>query len=94
MQQNKAIVTPIIMGLKLRKDDHSKNFDLTLYKTIVGSLMYFTATRHDIMYVVSLISKFMETPKETHWKEAKRILRYVKEQRSMVLYTPQLIILN
>ena len=44
---------------------------------MVGSLMYLIATRPDIMYVVSLISRFMETPKETHWKQGKKILRYV-----------------
>jgi hypothetical protein len=48
-----------------------------VFKTLVGSLMYLTMTRPDIMYGVSLISKFMETPKESHWKEGKRILRYV-----------------
>ena len=66
MQHNKAAVTPTIMGLKSSKEDCSKNADLTLYKSIVGSLMYLTATRPDIMYVVILISRFMETPKETH----------------------------
>ena len=65
------------MGLKLSNEYCSKNVDLTLYKSMVGSLMYLTATRPNIMYVVGLISKFMETPKETHWQAAKRILRYV-----------------
>ena len=66
------------MGLKLSKEDSSKDFDLILYKSIVGSLMYLIATRPDIMHVVSLISRFMEKTKETHWKASKRILRYVK----------------
>ena len=39
--------------------------------------MYLTVTRLDIMYGMSLISRFMETPKESHWKAGKRILRYV-----------------
>eukprot|EP00253_Pinus_taeda_P021833 PITA_21833 len=66
------------MGLKLSKEDNIKDFDPSLYKSIVGSLMYFTATRPDIMHVVSLIFRFMERPKEAHWQAAKRILRYVK----------------
>ena len=50
--------------------------------------MYFTAIRPDIMYVVSLVSRFMETPKETHWQAAKRILRYVNGTKQYgVLYT-------
>ena len=44
---------------------------------MVGSLMYLTATRPDLMYAVSLISRFMESPKYSHWKVGKRIMRYV-----------------
>ena len=77
LQNNKASTTPSVMGLKLSKEDCKKNVNLTLYKSIVGNLMYLNATRHDIMYEINLISRFMETPKETHWQAAKRILRYV-----------------
>eukprot|EP00253_Pinus_taeda_P014939 PITA_14939 len=75
MQNRKAAVTPTIVGLKLTKEDSSKNFDPKLYKSIVGSLMYLTATRPEIMHAVSLISRFMERPKENHWQTTKRILR-------------------
>eukprot|EP00253_Pinus_taeda_P018569 PITA_18569 len=78
MEECKAAITPTVMGLKLSREDSSKDFDPSLYKSIVGSLMYLTATRPDIMYAVSLISRFMERPKEAHWQAAKRILRYVK----------------
>ena len=76
------------MGLKLSREDSSKDFDPSLYKSIVGSLMYLTATRPDIMFVVSLISRFMERPKEAHWQATKIILRYVKgTKRFGILYT-------
>eukprot|EP00253_Pinus_taeda_P028322 PITA_28322 len=78
MQKCKAAITPTVMGLKLSREDNSKDFDPSLYKSIVGSLMYLTTTRPDIMYAVSLISRFIERPKEAHWQAAKRILRYVK----------------
>eukprot|EP00253_Pinus_taeda_P029795 PITA_29795 len=78
MQECKAAITPTVMGLKLSKDDSNKDFAPSLYKSIVGSLMYLTATRPDIMFVVSLIFRFMERPKEAHRQAAKRILRYVK----------------
>ena len=78
MQDCKAAITPTVMGLKLSKDDSSKDFDSSFYKSIVCSLMHLTATRPDIMDVVSLIFKFMERPKEAHWQAAKRIMRYVK----------------
>eukprot|EP00253_Pinus_taeda_P020597 PITA_20597 len=88
MQDIKAAITPTVMGLKLSKEDSSKDFDPTFYKSIVGSLMYLTTTRPDIMFVVSLISRFMERPKETHWQAEKRILMYVKgTKRFDILYT-------
>eukprot|EP00253_Pinus_taeda_P003275 PITA_03275 len=81
MQECKATITPTVMGLKLSKENSSKDFDPSLYKSIVGSLIYLTTTRPDIMFVVSLISKFMERPKEAHWQAVKRILRYVEDDR-------------
>eukprot|EP00253_Pinus_taeda_P016301 PITA_16301 len=88
MQNSKAAVTPIAVGLKLTKEDSSNDLDPKLYKSIVGSLMYLTATRPDIMHAVSLISRFMERPKETHWQAAKRILRYVNGTKGFgILYS-------
>eukprot|EP00253_Pinus_taeda_P020784 PITA_20784 len=78
MQECKAAITPTVMGLKLSKEDNNKDFDPSLYKNIVGSLMYLTATRPDIMFALSLISRFMERPKEAHWQATERIMRYVK----------------
>eukprot|EP00253_Pinus_taeda_P022186 PITA_22186 len=87
MEECKAAITPTVMGLKLSREDSSKDFDPNLYKSIVGSLMYLTATRPDIMYAVSLISRFMERPKEAHWQAAKIILRYVKDTKKFgILY--------
>jgi hypothetical protein len=71
MVNSKAAPTPVITGLKLSKEDKGSKVDLTLFKRLVGSLMYLTTTRPDIMYGVSLISRFMETPKESHWKARK-----------------------
>ena len=86
MQECKAVITPTVMGLKLSKDDNNKDVDPHLYKSIVGSLMYLTATKPDIMHVVNLISRFMEKPKEAHWQAAKRILRYVKGTKKYGFY--------
>jgi hypothetical protein len=77
MSNCKPAVTPIVPGTKLSKDDPSPTVNSTLYKQLVGSLMYLTSTRPDIMLSVSIISRFMETPTEAHWKAGKRILRYV-----------------
>ena len=73
----KPAVTPITTGTKLSKEDDGSKVDPTMYKRLVGSLMYLTATRPDIMFAVSLISRFMESPKNTYWQAGKRILRYI-----------------
>ena len=79
MSNCKPGVTPIATGTKLSKDDDASKVDPTLYKRLVGSLVYLTATRPDIMFAVSLISRFMESPKNTHSQDRKRILRYIAE---------------
>ena len=61
----------------LSKEDLGSIVNSTLYKQLVGSLMYLTATRADITYATSYISSFVESPKDSHWKVGKRILRYI-----------------
>ncbi|XP_024163997.1 uncharacterized mitochondrial protein AtMg00810-like [Rosa chinensis] len=78
MKTCNSVGTPIEPGLKLTKDPKGKKVDITLFKQIVGSLMYLTATRTYIMYAVSLISRYMEHPTEHHLSAAKRVLRYLK----------------
>ena len=73
-----AVKNPIVPGTKLSKMDTETKANATLFKQAVGSLMYLTATRPDLMYAVSLISRFMANPSETHWNAIKRILRYLK----------------
>lgn len=51
--------------------------DETYFKQIVGSLMYLTATRPDLMFIVSLISRYMGKPTELHFQAVKRVLRYL-----------------
>ena len=67
----------IPLGTKLSKKDEGPTMDSTLYKSLVGSLLYLTTTRPDIMHAANLVSRFMESPKDSHWKMAKQILRYV-----------------
>ncbi|KAG5232745.1 Retrovirus-related polyprotein from transposon [Salix suchowensis] len=78
MENCNPVQNPIVPGTKLRKNVAGEKVNSTLYKQIVGSLMYLTATRPDTMFVVSLISRFMECPTEEHLAAAKRVLRYLK----------------
>ena len=77
MSNCKTTPTPVITSLKLSKDGEGSTVDPTLFKRLVRSLMYLTVIRLDIMYGVSLISIFMESPKDSYWQEDKIILRNV-----------------
>ena len=59
-------ITPIATSTKLIQEDDGSKVDPTMYKRLVGSLMYLTTTRPDIMFVVILVSIFMELLKNTH----------------------------
>ena len=78
MKDCNPVCTSTECGLKLMRDDHEKKIDATLYKQIVGSLMYSTSTRPDIMHVVSIIGRYMENLTENHLLAAKRVFRYLK----------------
>nr|GFB90230.1 hypothetical protein [Tanacetum cinerariifolium] len=68
------------LGIEVKPSNHDrgKAVDSTLFKSLVESLRYLTYTRPDILFVVGLISRFMEEPTAKHLKIAKRILRYIK----------------
>ena len=88
MPNCKTTPTPVITGLKLSKDDGGSIVDHTLFKRIVGILMYLTTTRPYIMYGISLISRFMESPKYSHWQASKRIMRYVSGTKDLdIMYS-------
>ncbi|KAM1485555.1 hypothetical protein TB1_036396 [Malus domestica] len=74
----KPVSTPLIANEKLKKEDGSEPADASLYKSIVGSLLYLTATRLDLMFSASLLSRFMQNPSKIHMGTAKRVLRYVQ----------------
>ncbi|KAJ0735424.1 putative RNA-directed DNA polymerase [Helianthus annuus] len=78
MEECHEINTPMEYGLKLSKNDPSEEVNPNLYRKLVGSLMYLTNTRPDIMFAVNKISQFMEYPRRNHWEAGKRILRYIK----------------
>jgi hypothetical protein len=77
MEYCKPTPSPFQSGVKLVATCTSPDVDATLYCHLVGSLLYLTHTHPDLSFVVGLVSRNMQTPHETHWKETKRILRYV-----------------
>ena len=86
MEDCNSVRTPTDVGMKLDKDPQGRKVDSTLFKQIVGSLMYLTATRPDIMHAVCLISRYMENPTELHLNAAKRILRYLQSTADLGVF--------
>jgi hypothetical protein len=78
MNDCKPVATPLVTNEKLQKDDGSPEADATRYRSLIGSLLYLTATRPDIMYATSLLSRFMQKPSQIHLGAGKRILRYLQ----------------
>ncbi|KAE8721075.1 hypothetical protein F3Y22_tig00016885pilonHSYRG00007 [Hibiscus syriacus] len=78
MENCKPISTPAEYGIKMTKYEEGESVDPTFFKSLIGSLRYLTCTRPDILHAVGLASRYMESPTTTHFKAAKRILRYLK----------------
>ena len=77
MEDYKEAPCPFLSGIMLEEDGSTPLVDNTLYRELIGSLLYLTHSRPDISYAVSIASKYMQEPHELHWKEAKRIFHYV-----------------
>jgi hypothetical protein len=78
MESCNQVCSPIVPGCKLVKDEKGKATDATLYKQMIGCLMYLLATRPDMTFSVCLAARYMDRPTEMHVAAVKRILRYLK----------------
>ncbi|GJV89314.1 hypothetical protein Tco_1533252 [Tanacetum coccineum] len=82
----KSAITPIETHKPLNKDEEVADVDVHLYRSMIGSLMYLTASRPDIMYAVCACSRFQVTPKTSHLHAVKRIFRYLKGKPKLGLW--------
>ncbi|KAL5745507.1 hypothetical protein ACOSP7_026653 [Xanthoceras sorbifolium] len=78
MEECKLTATPMNQKEKFCKEDGAAKVDERLYRTLIGCLMYLTATRPNIMNAISLLSRYMHCATEIHFQVAKRIVRYIK----------------
>ncbi|XP_020242847.1 uncharacterized protein LOC109821063 [Asparagus officinalis] len=78
MEECKPNATPMNQKEKLCKEYGAAKIDESLYKTLIGWLMYLTTTRPEIMNAVGLLSSYMHCASEIHFQAAKRIVRYIK----------------
>ncbi|GKA47241.1 putative ribonuclease H-like domain-containing protein [Tanacetum coccineum] len=81
--------TPMETNKALIKDKEAEDVDVHLYRSMIGSLMYLTASRPDIMFAVCACARFQVTLKISHFNAVKRIFRYLKGQPKLGLWYPR-----
>ncbi|GKE09480.1 putative ribonuclease H-like domain-containing protein, partial [Tanacetum coccineum] len=85
----KSASTPVDTEKPLLKDLDGDDVDVHLYKSMIGSLMYLTSSRPNIMFAVCVYARFHVTPKMSHLHAVKRICRYLKGQPKLGLWYPR-----
>ncbi|MCH99217.1 hypothetical protein A2U01_0020228 [Trifolium medium] len=77
MNEAKIMPTPMHPSSSLDKDEKGKDVSEKEYRGMIGSLLYLTASRPDILFSVGLCARFQTSPKESHLTAVKRIFRYL-----------------
>ncbi|GJS82286.1 retrovirus-related pol polyprotein from transposon TNT 1-94 [Tanacetum coccineum] len=81
--------TPMETQKLLLKDEDGEKVDVHLYRSMIGSLMYLTSSRPDIMFAVCACARYQVNPKVSHLHAVKRIFRYLKGQPKLGLWYPK-----
>nr|GFA90660.1 uncharacterized mitochondrial protein AtMg00810-like [Tanacetum cinerariifolium] len=89
LSEGKSASTPIDTEEPLLKDSDGKDVDVHTYRSMIGSLMYLTSSRPDIMFAVCACARFQVTPKISHLNAVKRIFRYLKGKPCLGLWYPK-----
>ncbi|GJR01624.1 retrovirus-related pol polyprotein from transposon TNT 1-94 [Tanacetum coccineum] len=85
----KTVSTPMETQKLLLKDEDGEEVDVHLYRSMIGSLMYLTSSRPDIMFAVCAYARYQVNPKVSHLHAVKRIFRYLKGQPKLGLWYPK-----
>ena len=88
MENAKPIKTPMATNGHLDLDEGGNPIDQKLYRSMIGSLLYLTASRPDIMFSVCMCARFQAAPRECHLTAVKRILRYLQFTLNIGLWYP------
>jgi transposase InsO family protein len=89
MEDSTPVSTPMVVGCKLSKDDISPDVDQRTYRSMIGSLLYITTSRPDIMQVVGMVGHYQSAPKQSHLAVVKRIFKYLKGTMTYGLWYPR-----
>ncbi|GJU60828.1 uncharacterized mitochondrial protein-like protein [Tanacetum coccineum] len=85
----KIASTPMETQNPLLKDEDGEEVDVHMYRSIIGSLMYLTSSRPDIMFTVCACTRYQVNPKVSHLHVVKKIFRYLKGQPKLGLWYPK-----
>ncbi|KAI3715280.1 hypothetical protein L6452_22255 [Arctium lappa] len=85
---SKPASTPMETHKQITTDLEGEDMDVHHYRSMIGSLMYLTASRPDIMFPVCVCARFQVRPKQSHYQAVKRIFRYLKGQPRLGLWYP------
>jgi hypothetical protein len=86
MEDSKAMATPMSTTTALDADGEGEHVDQKEYRSVIGSLLYLTATRLDIQFSVCLCARFQASPRTSHWQAVKRIFRYLRHTTDFGLW--------
>ncbi|KAL6560845.1 hypothetical protein OROHE_006022 [Orobanche hederae] len=89
MRNSKSSSTPMSTSMQISADEAGKPVDQSLYRKLISSLLYLTASRPDIQFSVGVCARYQVTPKESHFTTAKRILKYIKGTVDAGLWYPK-----
>ena len=89
MNEAKAISTPMGTNDNLDSDASDNMVDQKLHRSMIESLLYVTASRPDVMFSICICTRFQASPRESHLKATKRILRYLKHTQNIGLWYPK-----
>ncbi|GJW13217.1 putative ribonuclease H-like domain-containing protein [Tanacetum coccineum] len=82
----RTATTAIESNKPLVKDKYGEDVNVHVFRSMIGSLMYLTASRPDIIFAVCACARFQVTPKALHLNAVKRIFRYLKHQPKLGLW--------
>ena len=89
IEDAKAISTPMGTNANLDSDASGNMMDQKMYRSMIESLLYVTASRPDVMFSVCMCARFQASSRESHLKATKRILRYLKHTQHVRLWYPK-----
>lgn len=78
MSNSNAVQIPMDAGLKMAKSEHEREIEATSYRKTVGCFRYLLHTRPDLSYCVGVLSRYMQSLRESHGVALKQCLRYLK----------------